>query len=57
MDAEKDRCTTTDLNESFESFFEFRRSLIIPKKTTVIKVSDMMMRNLEIAGQKPKRTI
>jgi hypothetical protein len=53
---EMDRCTTTDLNEEFESFFDFRQSLMIPKRVTTIDVSAMMMNNLDIAESRMRRT-
>ncbi len=52
---EADRRTVTDLTEDFESFYEFRQSLMLPKRTPTIDVSAMMMRNFDIASAKAKR--
>jgi hypothetical protein len=47
LDMERDRCTTTN----------FTKSLMMPKKMTVINVSDMIIRNLEIAEKKSKTAV
>lgn len=51
---ELNQCVSTDLTEDFESFYEFRKSLMLPKEAVTIDVSTMMMRNLEIAESTAK---
>lgn len=47
LSAEMDMATVTDLNTDYESFYEFRRSLMMRKKMPVIDVSAMLMRTMD----------
>lgn len=49
---EADRAIITDLDEDFASFYDFRQTLMMPKKVKTIDVAQMMMRNLEMTESK-----